>query len=120
MRKVSQIRNIFRIFSPGPLKNRIGSFADTHYTGKDEHMNKLLKYLSVGEHIRWEASHVALGYNPGAKRDVLLKVHEYIKDYDELDPVIQHYDYLDLRRFVRDRSLSFFFIIHLFFFAHFS
>lgn len=70
------------------------SFTSTHYTGKDEHVEKLLKYLSVGEHIRWEASHVALGYKPGAKRDVLLKVHEYIKDYDELDPIIQHYDYL--------------------------
>lgn len=70
------------------------SYTGTHYTGKDEHVKKLLKYLSVGEHIRWEASHVALGYKPGEERDVLLKVHEYIKDYDELDPVIQHYDYL--------------------------
>lgn len=68
--------------------------ANTHYTGNDEHVERVLHYLAVHEHIRWEASHVALGYTPGDKTDEVKKTHECIMSYDDLTPEVQHYDYL--------------------------
>lgn len=65
-----------------------------HYTGADEHVERVLLYLAVHEHIRWEASHVALGYTPGQRTDEVKKTHECIISYDDLTPVVQHYDYL--------------------------
>ena len=73
------------------------SYSGTHYTGSDAHVAKVLRYLSVQEHIRWEASHVALGYAPGERTDETLKTHACIKDYDELSPEMQHYDYLVIK-----------------------
>ena len=71
--------------------------ANTHYTGNDEHVERVLHYLAVQEHIRWEASHVALGYTPGQRTDEVMKTHECIKSYDELTPEVQHYDYLVIK-----------------------
>lgn len=65
-----------------------------HYTGDDPHVEKVLEYLSVLEHIRWETSHVAMGYTRAAKTDEVLKTHSYIVNYDDLSPKIKHYDYL--------------------------
>lgn len=65
-----------------------------HYNGKDKHVEKVLLYLAVLEHIRWEASHIVLGYTPGGETNDLLKIHKYIKDFNELDQETQHYDYL--------------------------
>ncbi|MBO7049025.1 MAG: hypothetical protein J6W42_00230 [Bacteroidaceae bacterium] len=65
-----------------------------HYTGADEHAKKVLHYLAVHEHIRWEASHVAMGYTPGKVTDEVLKTHVCIMSYDDLTPEVQHYDYL--------------------------
>ena len=71
-------------------------FAKTpvHYTGNDPHVEKVLKYLAVLEHIRWEASHVALGYTPSTVTNEVLKTHACIVSYDDLTPLLQHYDYL--------------------------
>lgn len=66
----------------------------THYTGTDKHVETVLRYLAVHEHIRWEASHIALGYTPGTRTDEVMKTHECIKNYDDLSPHVQHYDYL--------------------------
>ena len=71
--------------------------ANTHYTGNDEHVERVLHYLAVQEHIRWEASHVALGYTPGPRTDEVMKTHECIKSYNELSPEVQHYDYLVIK-----------------------
>ena len=68
-----------------------------HYTGNDKHVERVLHYLAVQEHIRWEASHVALGYTPGQRTDEVMKTHECIKSYDELTPEVQHYDYLVIK-----------------------
>lgn len=68
--------------------------AHTHYTGIDPHVERVLHYLAVHEHIRWEASHVALGYTPGQRTDEVMKTHQCIMSYDELSPEVQHYDYL--------------------------
>lgn len=69
----------------------------THYTGTDTHVEKTLHYLAVHEHIRWEASHVALGYTPGQRTDDLKKTHECIMSYDDLTPKMKHYDYLVIK-----------------------
>ena len=71
--------------------------ANKHYTGNDEHVERVLHYLAVQEHVRWEASHVALGYTPGQRTDEVMKTHECIKSYDELSPKVQHYDYLVIK-----------------------
>lgn len=65
-----------------------------HYCGKDEHIQKTLQYLAAGEHIRWEASHIALGFRPGNETNPLKKTHQYIMTYSDLSDKIQHYDYL--------------------------
>ncbi|MBO4455104.1 MAG: hypothetical protein J5759_01505 [Bacteroidales bacterium] len=70
------------------------SFKTTHYTGTDKHTETLLHYLAVQEHLRWEASHVALGYTPGDVTDEIKKTHACIVNYEDLDPVMKHYDYL--------------------------
>lgn len=71
--------------------------AQTHYTGADAHVEKVLLYLAVHEHIRWEASHVALGYTPGQRTDEVKKTHACIMSYDDLTPEVQHYDYLVIK-----------------------
>ena len=72
-------------------------FKSEHYSGTDEHVGKVLHYLAVLEHIRWEASHVAMGYVPGTQTDAVKKTHKCIKSFDDLDPKTQHYDYLVVR-----------------------
>lgn len=73
------------------------TYAGTHYTGSDPHVAKVLRYISVQEHLRWEASHAALGYAPGERTDEILKTHACIRDYDDLSPEMQHYDYLVIK-----------------------
>ena len=68
--------------------------AQTHYTGNDPHVETMLHYLAVQEHLRWEASHVAMGYVYVDKTDDVMKIHADIRPFHELHPATQHYDYL--------------------------
>lgn len=68
-----------------------------HYSGVDKHVEQVLHYLAALEHIRWEASHVTMGYVPGPETDAVKKTHMYIKPFNELDDKTQHYDYLVVR-----------------------
>lgn len=55
----------------------------------------ILEHLAVCEHLRWEASHLMLGYRPtdgGNKAD--RKLHNCIKPFSKLHPDKQHYDWL--------------------------
>ena len=58
----------------------------------------ILEHLAVCEHLRWEASHMIMGYRPVAKdgdpTQELKKLHKYIKPYSELPEHIKHYDWL--------------------------
>ena len=66
----------------------------------DESSARIIEYMAIGEHLRWEASHVAMGYRRGKKgesTDAEKKIHEYIQDYTKLLPAIQHYDWLVIR-----------------------
>lgn len=71
--------------------------AQTHYTGTAPHVGMMLHYLAVQEHLRWEASHAAMGYVYGEETDDVKKTHEDIKPFEDLDPKTQHYDYLVVR-----------------------
>lgn len=53
-----------------------------------------LEYLAIYEHIRWEASHIARGYKLGEYTNDVIKEHDCIRDYYELDGNTQHYDWL--------------------------
>lgn len=64
----------------------------THCTGHNE---VLLEHLAVCEHLRWEASHIMLGYRPTTgKTEDSRKLHCYIKPYAELDERTKHFDWL--------------------------
>lgn len=65
-----------------------------HYTGTDPHIGKMLHYLAVQEHLRWEASHTAMGYVYGDETDDVRKIHNNIKPFGSLDAPTRHYDYL--------------------------
>lgn len=56
---------------------------------------RILEHLAVGEHLRWEASHLTLGYHPtdGITVDAL-KLHNCIRPYDKLGNTKQHFDWL--------------------------
>lgn len=56
---------------------------------------EVLEHLAVCEHLRWEASHLLMGYEPtNGKTDELKRLHEHIKPYHKLCEVIKHYDWL--------------------------
>lgn len=56
---------------------------------------EILEHLAVCEHLRWEASHMLMGYRPtDGKTDELKKLHRCIRPYNELDDITKHYDWL--------------------------
>jgi hypothetical protein len=56
---------------------------------------ELLEHLAVCEHLRWEASHIMMGYKPtDGDTDDLKKLHNCIRPYNELDEITKHYDWL--------------------------
>lgn len=63
-----------------------------HCCEKDK---EVLEHLAVCEHLRWEASHLLMGYkSTDGTTDDLKKVHKCIRPYHELDEVTKHYDWL--------------------------
>lgn len=66
-----------------------------HCIEDDVTAKEVLEHLAVCEHLRWEASHMMMGYKPTTGgTDDLKKLHCYIKPYDKLGEVIKHYDWL--------------------------
>lgn len=56
---------------------------------------EILEHLAVCEHLRWEASHLLLGYKPtNGRTDDTKKLHNCLKPYSELDEVTKHFDWL--------------------------
>ena len=55
----------------------------------------ILERMAICEHLRWEASHIAMGYRftDGPTQD-LKKLHNCIRPYEDLDPVTKHFDWL--------------------------
>ena len=71
-----------------------GKFFGKFYDVEDKRTESLLHLLAVEEHLRWNASHILLGYKLGSKTDDLLKTHKCLKDYEALSDAVQHYDWL--------------------------
>lgn len=66
-----------------------------HCKGEDIVTKNILEHLAVCEHLRWEASHLLMGYKPTTgNTDDLKKLHCCIKPYNELSEIIKHYDWL--------------------------
>lgn len=62
-----------------------------HCTGEN---GKIFEYLAVCEHLRWEASHLVLGYKAADRTDDIQKLHKCIKPYEELSETVKHFDWL--------------------------
>lgn len=54
----------------------------------------VLETLAIGEHIRWNASHIILGYRHGTLTSDLKATHCCLVPYDSLDEETKHYDWL--------------------------
>lgn len=56
----------------------------------------ILQYLAVCEHLRWNASHIMMGYtyDPVRGTDALLRTHNCITDFGNLNMEYQHYDWV--------------------------
>ena len=72
-------------------------FEGSHYNGTDESVRKTLEYLAIGEHIRWQASHAVEGYAFGEKKLEDRKIHPDMKEYDLLDGITKHYDWIVIK-----------------------
>lgn len=61
----------------------------------NETTKKILEHLAVCEHLRWEASHMLMGYRPTeGNTEELKKLHNCIKPYSKLPEAKKHYDWL--------------------------
>ena len=70
-----------------------------HCTGKNR---VLLEHLAVCEHLRWEASHIMLGYRPTSGKTIdERKLHQHIKPYAKLDEDTQHFDWLVVKNSIK-------------------
>lgn len=54
----------------------------------------VLDYLAIGEHLRWNASHIMLGYRYATETSDLINTHSCIVPYENLSEEIKHYDWL--------------------------
>lgn len=70
-----------------------------HCTAKVE----ILEHLAVCEHLRWEASHLMLGYRPtSGEKDNEKKLHNCILPYKQLDESTKHYDWLVVKNSIAE------------------
>lgn len=58
----------------------------------------VLDNLARSEHIRWNASHIMLGYRYGIKTSDLMHTHNCLVPYNGLDEATKHYDWLVVKR----------------------
>ncbi len=72
-------------------------YQGAHYLGKDEEAAKVLEYLAIGEHIRWQASHAVQGYADGEEKREDRKIHPDMKEYSRLDGITRHYDWIVIK-----------------------
>ena len=72
-------------------------YEDKHYSGSDPAVGQVLEYLAIGEHLRWEASHRAAGYQPGPEKAEDRKIHTDLVPYEDLSEVAKHYDWIVVR-----------------------
>ena len=70
---------------------------DANKHSKDSNAD-VLEYLAIGEHLRWNASQIIMGYKPTASitdaTDDFRKLHNSLRPYSQLDDRTRHYDWL--------------------------
>lgn len=81
-----------------PLAGKILTVNDkaTHCDNCDASTSAILEHLAVCEHLRWEASHLLMGYRLATgSTDDSQKLHDCLKPYSILkDDATRHYDWL--------------------------
>lgn len=66
---------------------------------------EILEHLAVCEHLRWEASHLMLGYRPTiGRKENERKLHNCIKSYSQLDEATKHYDWLVVKNSIGETN----------------
>lgn len=81
------------------ISNDIPSQFDgkTLYAGNNDQIKAILERLAICEHLRWNASHIALGYIHGDKKDSIKRTHPCIQDFKDIDTYTQYYDWLVIK-----------------------
>ena len=69
----------------------------TLYAGDNVDIKAILERLAICEHLRWNASHIALGYIHGDKKDSIKRTHPCIQDFKDIDTYTQYYDWLVIK-----------------------
>ena len=77
----------------------VAPFSEKHCNYElDSREANLLLYLAIGEKLRWNASHIMLGYKYDEVKDDEVKTHNCIKEYMSLgNGIIRHYDWLVIK-----------------------
>ena len=60
----------------------------------DPEAARVLEYLAIGEHLRWQAAHEMGGYRWGPVKKEDLKVHPAMLDYRDLSEETRHFDWI--------------------------
>ena len=84
-------------FALRALANRDGSKDHINYSKLSAPEMKLMLNLAMCEHLRWNAAHEMLGYQNNTKGhscDERLKMHNCLKDWQELDKETDAVDYI--------------------------
>lgn len=76
-----------------------GTHVDRSLCSKSD--EAVLEYLAIGEHFRWNASHIMLGYRYAEETSDLKKTHNCLVPFSELDDRTRHYDWLVVRNSLR-------------------
>lgn len=82
---------IAKYFKEDGSVNRVGKMADINYPELSEKENEIVRNLAILEHLRWNAAHEMLGYEPTSPEDNIhccderRRRHNCLRDWDQLD-----------------------------------
>ena len=75
----------------------LNSYTDGQHINKEQCTEEdaaILEYLAIGEHLRWNASHIILGYRYAEETSDLKCTHNCLVPYADLSEETRHYDWL--------------------------
>ena len=76
-------------------------YEDRHYPDRGPEAVHL-EYLAIQEHLRWTSSHLAAGYVPGERNELLMRLDD-LKPYDEVkDPKYEHFDWITVKTYLAE------------------
>ena len=68
------------------------NYSGSHCT--DPSLEPILRYLAIGEHLRWQAAHEMEGYRFGPVKKEDIKIHPALMDYKDLTEDVRHFDWI--------------------------